>query len=140
MDISNYRKPGEIKFISSGETSASKDENAFFAGNITPPSAEMSFDVGREINYDVLKALRVGMYQSSEISFEYDFPIMIQARWHKKRRIRKKWLKRYGMKPDRLHAVVSRAHYNGWAIEFRTSDVCYKYRPDQLRHGIKIVR
>ena len=30
----------------------------------------------------------------------WDMPIMIQARWHKKHRVNKKWLKRYGMKQD----------------------------------------
>lgn len=38
----------------------------------------------------------------------FNIPIMIQARWHKKPRIRKKWLKRYGMKKD-IVKVKSRA-------------------------------
>ena len=33
---------------------------------------------------------------------EFNAPILVQARWHKKWRTRKKWLKRYGMKKDTI--------------------------------------
>ena len=36
-------------------------------------------------------------------TMEFDAPILIQARWHRKWRTRKKWLKRYGMKKDIIH-------------------------------------
>ena len=41
---------------------------------------------------------------------EYKTPIMIQARWHKKPRINKKWLKRYGYKPKQMTS-------KGWRID-----------------------
>ena len=33
---------------------------------------------------------------------EFNIPILVQARWHKKWRTRKKWLQRYGMKKDTI--------------------------------------
>ena len=87
----------------------------------------------------------------------YEVPIMIQARWHKKNRINKKWLKRYGMKPDAIKVEMniraleyipehidneSRCKtslsciYNSW--NFETDMPIYKYRPDQMRKNLKI--
>lgn len=75
--------------------------------------------------------------------FEHDTPIMIQARWHKKKRINKKWLKRYGMKSD----VVKTRHkaralsYNTMYgdFEFKTIGKSeYILRPDQKRKHLKI--
>ena len=87
----------------------------------------------------------------------YEVPIMIQARWHKKNRINKKWLKRYGMKPDAIKVEMniraleyipehidneSRCKtspsytYNSW--NFETDIPIYKYRPDQMRRNLKI--
>lgn len=45
----------------------------------------------------------------------YYIPIMIQARWHKKARVNKKWQKRYGMKEDsvRVEADAKTIEYNG---------------------------
>lgn len=87
----------------------------------------------------------------------YEVPIMIQARWHKKDRINKKWLKRYGMKPDAIKVEMSiralecipehidnesryktslSCIYNSW--NFETDMPIYKYRPDQMRKNLKI--
>ena len=41
-----------------------------------------------------------GLMPNKNFIMEADVNIMVQARWHKKPRIRKKWLKRFGMKPD----------------------------------------
>lgn len=81
---------------------------------------------------------------------EYDIPIMIQARWHKKRRINKKWLKRYGMKkdkvsvrcdvdsisPDNSYDPYDLIESKGFNVEF--SNMQYKFRQDQLRKNLKI--
>ena len=83
--------------------------------------------------------------------------IMIQARWHKKPRIRKKWLKRFGMKLDtvkmRMDATVLEYHpghildeqYDDRGIcatfnsfDFETDVPEYLWRPDQLRKDLKI--
>lgn len=87
----------------------------------------------------------------------YEVPIMIQARWHKKNRVNKKWLKRYGMKPDTIKVEMNiralecipehidneskyktslSCIYNSW--NFETDIPIYKYRPDQMRRNLKI--
>ena len=81
---------------------------------------------------------------------EYSTPIMVQARWHKKPRINKKWLKRYGMKKD---AVLVRCNvesvspstcydplYMTEHVEYGMtfSNMEYKFRPDQLRRNLKL--
>ena len=85
----------------------------------------------------------------------WDMPIMIQARWHKKNRINKKWLKRYGMKPDVIKVEMNikeltyepghivgydetsiHSTFNSW--NFETDMPIYKYRSDQMRKNLKI--
>ena len=83
-------------------------------------------------------------------------PIWVQARWHKKPRINKKWLKRYGMKKDE---VLVRCEVDSIALdnsrepydnphnlvkpetaEFNISfsNMRFEFRPDQLRKNLKI--
>lgn len=78
---------------------------------------------------------------------EYNIPVMVQARWHKKPRINKKWLKRYGMKKDtilvRCNVVSMYTDYereDPYEIEhnFNIGSVEYKFRPDQLRRNFKL--
>jgi hypothetical protein len=73
----------------------------------------------------------------------YQHNIMIQARWHKKARIRKKWLKRFGMKPDVVNvtsnATVGEYHTDDGTFDFETDTLPkYLWRPDQMRKGLKI--
>lgn len=77
-------------------------------------------------------------------------PIMIQSRWHKKHRINKKWLKRYGMKKDRVlvkYDVDSISPDNSYdpynlieskGFNMELSNMRYHFRPDQLRRNLKI--
>jgi hypothetical protein len=79
---------------------------------------------------------------SDTLTIQYSKPIMIQARWHKKYRTNKKWLKRFGMKPDTV--TVS------YDAESCAYDVCdgrfdidahskkYNWKPHQKRRNIKI--
>lgn len=73
---------------------------------------------------------------------EHSIPIMIQARWHKRSRIRKKWLKKFGMKPDtvkmRANAAAGEYHTDDGSFDFEVDDVQYLWRPDQKRRGLKI--
>ena len=81
------------------------------------------------------------------LSIEYRVPIMIQARWHKKPRINKKWLKRYGMKKDSI-LVKARAdsitydtgRENQYELGYTMTldDMHYEFRPDQLRSNLKM--
>lgn len=77
---------------------------------------------------------------------EYYVPILIQARWHKKHRVNKKWLKRYGIKKDKLWVKCdidnvtpenSKDPYNT-VINFEFSNMKYKFRQDQLRKNLRI--
>lgn len=75
-------------------------------------------------------------------NIEYNTPIFVQARWHKKKRINKKWLKRYGMKPDtvKMKAEAHTLSYNTETgeCEFETDKLKYIWRPDQKRKYLKI--
>ena len=87
---------------------------------------------------------------------EYYAPIWVQARWHKKPRINKKWLKRYGMKKDE---VLVRCDVDSIALDdphesydnphnlvkpetadfnISFSNMRFEFRPDQLRKNLKI--
>lgn len=77
-----------------------------------------------------------------KFTIEADVPIMIQARWHKKRRISKKWLKRYGMKPDvikmQTDGVTGEYNPDSGEFSFETKKMTYVLKPHQKRKGIKI--
>lgn len=72
---------------------------------------------------------------SSEFTCEWDTPILIQARWHKKAKIRKKWLKRYGYKEDVVKTVAKakQGEYNTETgeCEIDVDSIQFKFRPDQ---------
>ena len=121
----------------------SADEHAqetycFELGN----SRSMSYDV----NYADLEALNEltrPLMQPETFGFEYDAPIMIQSRWHKKKRINKKWLHRFGMKDDTVRVrkegrVLTYDKYSG-EVEFETtSNSEYIWRQDQLKKYLKM--
>lgn len=81
---------------------------------------------------------------------EYKTPIMIQARWHKKPRINKKWMKRYGMKKDYIsvkcdvESVTPNINYDDEYLHEHAeygmvlTNMQYKFRPDQLRKNLKM--
>lgn len=79
---------------------------------------------------------------TEKFSIEYNVGILVQARWHKKKRINKKWLKRYGMKSDtvKIKAKARTLSYNTETgdCEFAVDKLEYVWRPDQLRRGLKI--
>ena len=72
---------------------------------------------------------------------EGETPIIIQARWHKKARIRKKWLKRYGYKEDRVKTIM-KAKYGSFNKETGECDIEiesieYKFKPYQLQREVR---
>ena len=75
-------------------------------------------------------------------NIEYNVPILVQARWHKKKRINKKWQKRYGMKSDtvKMKADVRRLGYDidTGELDFEVDKLEYIWRPDQKRNNLKI--
>lgn len=66
--------------------------------SITPKlSASAEFTMEAEIDGDMLaKLLDFPMAAGKNFTVEYSEPILVQARRHKKKRIDKKWRKRYG--------------------------------------------
>lgn len=82
-------------------------------------------------------------------NLEYSIPVMVQARWHKKKRINKKWLKRYGMKKDSVlvkcdvESISPNTDYNTYNLtehvefDMTFNNMQYKFRPDQLRRNLK---
>lgn len=121
-------------------------------------STEMSVDTVN-LNQDVLNNLFASPNPTDNFTMEFDTPIMIQARWHKKPRIRKKWLKRFGMKPDTIKCymdvynlgyqpghILNEQHddsgiwatFNSVQLEFDVNKLEYILRPDQQRKGLKI--
>ena len=122
--------------------------------------AKQIFDVGMSFfsdityfNTDLFEQLTASTTAPFKLCAE--IPIMIQARWHKKPRIRKKWLKRYGMKPDvvKIEMDIDQLEYTPGeyinecetgiigtynSFNFNTNEIRYIFRPDQLRRGIKI--
>jgi hypothetical protein len=90
----------------------------------------------------ITKEMLEDMWHPTGFVMQYYVPIMVQARWHKKKRINKKWLKRYGMKPDKvlvkMDANVVEYDTSDNTFEFNTKKYTYVWRPDQLRRGLKI--
>ena len=71
---------------------------------------------------------------------EGETPILIQARWHKKARIRKKWLKRFGYKEDKVKTIM-KAKYGSFNKETGECDIEvesieYKFKPYQLHREV----
>ena len=122
------------------EVEMSADEVAPIAYNLNS-SASLSFEMKAE-DLDLLNSLCGNLVPTGEFILQYEHPIMIQARWHKKARIRKKWLKRYGMKPDivKVDVYTNAINYNPIDGSFDFEEMKRKYilRPDQRRGGIKI--
>lgn len=82
---------------------------------------------------------------SNKYSLMCDIPIMIQARWHKKSKVRKKWLKRYGMRSDFIkmkydvdEVTMTPCEYDTYNFDLAVNGFQCILRPDQLRRGIKI--
>lgn len=102
-----------------------------------------SFGASLEISPQDLSMLYTPTLESSKVfDIEHNVPIMTQARWHKKKRINKKWLKRYGMKVDtvKTRANARTLSYNTETgeCEFEVNKLTYIWRPDQLRKNLKI--
>lgn len=72
---------------------------------------------------------------------EGETPILIQARWHKKARIRKKWRKRYGYKEDFLKTII-KAKYGEFNKEtgecnIEIESIEYIFKPYQLQREVR---
>ena len=104
-------------------------------------AASMSLQT-ESVNLELLHNLCDMPPSNGKFTIEYSVPIMIQARWHKKARINKKWLKRFGMKPDtikcRANATAREYHTEDGSFDFESGMPEFLWRPDQLRNNLKI--
>lgn len=79
---------------------------------------------------------------AEKFNIEHNVEILVQAKWHKKKRINKKWLKRYGMKVDtvRMRATARTLSYDTETgeCEFEVDKREYLRRPDQKRKCLRI--
>lgn len=106
-------------------------------------NAEASMSLQTDsINLELLHNLCDMPPANGKFTIEYSVPIMTQARWHKKLRINKKWLKRFGMKPDtikcRANATAGEYHTDDGSFDFESDAPEFLWRPDQLRNNLKI--
>lgn len=96
-----------------------------------------------EMAFADLSCLGCNPFESTKtFDIEHNVPILTQARWHKKKRTNKKWLKRYGMKSDtvKMKAEAHTLSYNTETgeCEFDVDKLEYIWRPDQKRKHLKI--
>lgn len=128
-----------IPFVEDIELSA--EEYLSHQYHLTTTSS-MSFQTD-SVNLELLHNLCNIPPSNGKFTMEYSIPIMIQARWHKKPRIRKKWLKRFGMKSDtvkaRMNATAGEYHTDDGSFDFETDKFEYIWRQDQKRKDLKII-
>lgn len=133
--ISNVTVESEIETSSLTKEKLSFNHEASFECELTDCSSLLNYTTN---------------FYDKPLYVEYYIPIMIQARWHKKRRINKKWLKRYGMKKDKVlvkcdvDSISPDNSYDPYDLieskgfNFELSNMQYKFRLDQLRKNLKI--
>ena len=59
-------------------------------------------------------------WRDGRYTMEYVTEIMMQARWHKKKRINKKWLKRYGMRSEKIAMIAD-------VMQFDQDEHCFHF-------------
>ena len=98
----------------------------------------IGIDLAPTYDYSIMQ------FPNGNFVIEHQIPIMTQARWHKNKRINKKWQKRYGMKSDtvriRANATIGEYHTDDGSFDFEADELEYLWRPDQKRKGLKIER
>lgn len=103
--------------------------------------AEISCEI-KAVDLNLLNDIGAAPLFDNLITLTYQKPIMIQARWHKKHRTRKKWLKRYGMKPDTVEVFCNAETYDyGYCantFDIDANSFKYNWKPHQQRRGLKI--
>ncbi|MBR5796377.1 MAG: hypothetical protein IKY26_09555 [Erysipelotrichaceae bacterium] len=137
--IADFDCIGNATVESEIETSSLSKEKLSF-------NHELSFEC--ELTYCSPLLHDVTDFNSMPLYVEYDMPILIQARWHKNPRINKKWLKRYGMKQDKLlvrcniDSISLDNSYDPYNLmeskgyNMTLSDMQYKLKPHQLRKNL----
>lgn len=86
----------------------------------------------REAGVDLISS------DNEKLLVDFHLHVLIQALWHKKKRINKKWLKRYGMISDVVNVTASIKQINKelmdgnrYECEIDFGNIEYHFRPDQ---------
>lgn len=110
-------------------------------------SASFSYEI-TNADLNLLENMYRPLAHSDKFTLQYYINVMVQKRWHKKARVNKKWLKRYGMKPDTVKVLADATMLDVAALdydpinssfEFESGNHRYILRSDQQRRGLKIV-
>ena len=129
-----------MPFTEEVEFSANENSTHLYHFNDTP---SLSLEV-HDVDLAKLNNFYDTYYPNRKFTMEADVNITVQARWHKKKRIRKKWLKRFGMKPDTIKMITKATvcSYNNedGSFEFETDTLDYVFKPYHMRRGLKIER
>ena len=73
------------------------------------------------------------------VDIQMEIPVLVCTKWHKKRRIRKKWIKRYGIKEETIFAVGAvdygcfTMETNDLTVEMNADIKRFKMLPTQLQ-------
>ena len=132
---------GECNSLELTQEEFSKDEEPSRTIKGFTNSATFSCEAPTIFNEDLFNEITK---PSPEFTVEWTSPIIVQARWHKKARIRKKWLKRFGYKEDVVNIIAKarQAEFNtetgGYDID--VDSIQFKFRPDQMRRDLILWR
>lgn len=100
-DIDNIK---DIEIIDDFVPSTIEEYAIKYVNGLSPNEFAFEFN-NSQVNYDLINQ----MFSPRPDSYTIVYTKYVQARKHKKRRINKKWLKRYGLKPIQVES-------NGWKI------------------------
>lgn len=146
-------KSGSICMLSGTEPICKfNNVNGFVESDIEPYSMSKEitkFDHEATFSAETMECSPLMAYTTdlNPIYVEYSVPIMVQSRWHKKPRINKKWLKRYGMKKDSILAKArmdsitfdtERENQYELGYTMTLDKLHYEFRSDQLRKNLKM--
>ena len=104
----------------------SDKERVWSAGEISIECSNVN------INWEAFNEMFVNVNSKEindrNVSMTFQFPDKIPCRWHKKRRINKKWTKRYGQRYTRGAMKTA----TGRITEMIPEDCCYSYRVEDF--------
>lgn len=137
FDSDPIKMCGDLDVSMEYELSAKETELISYKAN---QSASFSYDIS-SINLSLFEHVST-IAPHDKFTLQYRINIMRQKRWHKKARVNKKWLKRYGMTPDTVNVLAdaNTLSYDTLDRNFELDCSNHRYilRSDQQRKGLKI--
>lgn len=141
LNNSNYIKLADgIPYMEDIEIS-DKEEYPINFNFESNKNAEFSYEIA-SVDLDLIEAMCHFDDKRHDFTLRYNRPIMIQARWHKRNRINKKWIKRYGFKPDTILVTcdsnILKQDMQDGSFNFEIRNMKYYLKPHQKRRNLKI--